>query len=77
VFSRVTDVVCIGEFTSCAGSNVAAVRATRAGTVLSDMPDRHMPWPTKLGVGCVADMLTWSWNTESRDITSLKQAEVP
>jgi hypothetical protein len=55
-----TEVVCISELASYAGSSIAAVRATRAAPVLSDVPDKDVcPGLPRWGVGCVADMLTW------------------
>jgi len=49
-FSRVTGVVCISELASYAGSSIAAVRATHAATVLSDMPDKDI-YPGRPGWG--------------------------
>jgi len=60
LFSHVTEVVGIRELASYAASSIAAVRATHAAPVLSDVPDKGIcPGLPGWGVGCVADMLTW------------------
>jgi len=42
LFSQVTEVVCISEVTSYAGSSTAAVRAPHAAPALSDVQDKNI-----------------------------------
>ena len=58
IFSWMREYVCATELKNYASSSLVASRATSVGHVLWEVLDKEMPWPSKLGVGRGADILT-------------------